>query len=102
MCTFGAVQKKPTTKTRLTESELRTIANANPDVNNAGILYSVAIATSNNVERKQEYLKVAAACLIACDKKDIYLKYVKGKLLDATEFEAELKDECNQCAQHWN
>lgn len=103
MCAVGAVQKKVApkpapVKTSLTESELRTLAEATPDENNAGLLYSVAIATSNNVERKQEYLKVAAACLIACDKKDVYTKYVKSKLLNATEFEAELKDDCKQCS----
>lgn len=103
LCAVGAVQKKPAPKsaprkTSFTESELRTLAKATPDENNAGLLYSVAIATSNNVERKQEYLKVAAACLIACDKKDVYSKYVKGKLLDAAEFEGTLKDDCKQCS----
>lgn len=103
LCAVGAVQKNPAKKpvprkTSFTESELRTLAKATPDENNAGLLYTVAIATSNNVERKQEYLKVAAACLIACDKEDVYTKYVKGKLLNATEFEAELKDDCKQCS----
>lgn len=103
LCAVGAVQKNPAKKpvprkTSFTESELRTLAKATPDENNAGLLYTVAIATSNNVERKQEYLKVAGACLIACDKKDVYTKYVKGKLLNAAEFEAELKDDCKQCS----
>ncbi len=103
LCAIGAVQKKPASKpapqkTHLSESELRTLARSVPDENNAGLLYSVAIATSNNVERKQEYLKVAAACLIACGKKDVYTKYVRGKLLNAAEFEGELKEGCKQCS----
>ena len=98
LCVVGAVQKPSAKKTSLSDSELRTLAKAEPDVKNAGLLYSVAMATSNNVERKQAYLKVAAACLVACGKLDIYQKYVKRASEDATEFESELKDDCKQCS----
>jgi len=95
----GGADKKPSEKkTRLTEAELRTIAISVPDTKTASMLHSVAMATLNNVDLRQEYLKAAAACLIACDKKDIYVKHIKGKLLDAEEFESELKDECKQCS----
>ena len=94
----GAVQKPSPQKTSLSESELRTLAKAEPDVKNAGTLYLAAMATSNNVERKQAYLKAAAACLIACDKKDIYKKRVKGELQDAAKFESELTDDCKRCS----
>ena len=98
LCAVGAVQKPSPKKTSLSESELRTLAKADPDVKNAGMLYLAARATSNNVERKQAYLKAAAACLIACDKQDIYKKRVKGELQDAAEFESELTDDCKRCS----
>ena len=98
MCAVGAAQKQSGKKTSLSESELRTLAKASPDEKNAGKLYSVAMATSDNEDRQQEYLKASAACLIACGKKDIYKKYVKGKLLNAVEFESELEGDCNQCS----
>ena len=93
-----AAQKPLAKKTSLSETELRTLAKAVPDVKNAGQLYSVALATSNDVARQQEYLKAAAAGLIACGKTDIYNKHVKGKLRNAAEFEDELKDDCKQCS----
>ena len=98
LCVVGAVQKSSTQKTRLSDSELRALAKTDPDVKNAGMVYSVAMASSNNVERKQAYLKMAAACLFACDKQDIYKKYVKGELQDPEEFESELKDDCKRCS----
>ena len=98
LCTVVAVQKPSVTKTSLSESELRTLAKADPDVKNAGLLYLVAMASSNNVERKLAYLKAAAACLIACGKQDIYKKRVKGELQDAAEFESELTDDCKRCS----
>lgn len=98
MCAVGATQKSTAKKTSFSESELRTLANAAPDVKNGGTLYSVAMATTDNVERRQEYLKASAACLIACGKNDVYKKHVKGKLLNAVEFEDELKDDCQQCS----
>ena len=98
LCAVGAVQKPPAKKTSLSESALRTFAKADPDIKNAGVLYLVAKATTNNVERKQAYLKAAAACLIACDKQDIYKKRVKGELQDVAEFESELKDDCKRCS----
>lgn len=94
----GALQKPPAKKTAFSESELRTLAQAVPDAKTAGQLYTVAMAVSNNVERQQEYLKAAASCLIACDRKDIYRKYVKNRLEDVAEFEGELEDECKQCS----
>jgi len=95
----GGADKKPSEKkTRLTEAELRTIAISVPDTKTASMLHSVAMATLNNVDLRQEYLKAAAACLVACDKKDIYTKRIKNKLLNAEEFESELKDECKQCS----
>ena len=98
LCAVGAVQKPQVKKTALSESELRTFAKTDPDIKNAGTLYLVAMASSNNVERKQAYLKAAAACLIACGKQDIYKKRVKGELQDAAEFESELKDDCKRCS----
>ena len=98
MCIAGSVQKSSAKKTSLSDSELRTLAKTEPDIMNAGMVYSVAMATTNNVERKQAYLKVAAACLIACGKLDIYQKHVKRALQDAAEFEGELKDDCKQCS----
>ena len=98
LCAVEAAQKPSAKKINLSESELRTLAKASPGVKNAGMLYSVAMATSNNVDRKQEYLKVAAACLIACDKRDVYMKHIKGKLSNAAEFEDELKDDCKKCS----
>lgn len=98
MCAVGAVKKQPAKKTSLSESELRTMATAEPSVKNASALYSVAMVTANNVERKQAYLKAAAACLIACGKNDVYKKHVKGKLQGSKEFEDELKDDCKQCS----
>ena len=94
----ATAQKPPAKKTSLSETELRTLAKTVPDVKNAGQLYSVALATSNDVARQQEYLKAAAAGLIACGKADIYNKHVKGKLQNAAEFEDELKDDCKQCS----
>ena len=94
----ATAQKPPAKKTSLSETELRTLAKTVPDVKNAGQLYSVALATSNDVARQQEYLKAAAAGLIACGKTDIYKKHVKGKLQNAAEFEDELKDDCKQCS----
>lgn len=98
MCALGAAQKPSAKKTGLSESELRTLAKDVPDEKKAGMLYSVAMATTNDVNRKQEYLKIAAACLFACDKIDVYKKYVKGKLLNAEDVEDELKDECKKCS----
>ncbi len=98
LCAVGVVQKPQVKKTALSESELRTLAKADPDVKNAGLLYLTAMASSNNVERKQAYLKAAAACLIACGKQDIYKKRVRGELQDAAEFESELTDVCQQCS----
>ena len=94
----ATAQKPSVKKTSLSETELRTLAKTVPDVKNAGQLYSVALATSNDVARQQEYLKAAAAGLIACGKTDIYKKHVKGKLQNAAEFEDELKDDCKQCS----
>ena len=94
----AAIQKLSAKKTSISESELRALANTAPDVKNGGTLYSVAMATTNNVELQQEYLKASAACLIACGKNDVYKKHVKGKLLNAAEFEDELKDDCQQCS----
>ena len=98
MCVVGAPQNPSAKKASLSESELRTLATAAPTAKNAGQLYSVAMATTNNVGRQQELLKAAAACLIACGKDDVYKKHVKGKLRGAVEFENELKDDCKQCA----
>lgn len=98
MCAVGAAQKQSVKKTSLSESELRTLAKAAPDEKSAGKLYSVAMATSDNEERKQGYLKASAAGLIACGKTDVYKKYVKGKLLNVAEFESELEDDCKQCS----
>ena len=98
MCAAGADKKASTKKISLSEAELRTLATSVPDVKSASMLHSVAMATSNNVERKQEYLEAAAACLIACDKNDIYKKHIKGKLQNAAEFEDKLKTDCKQCS----
>ena len=95
---IGAAQKPSAKKTSFSESELRTLAQAVPDVKTAGQLFTVAMAASNNVEQQQAYLKVAAACLVACDRTDIYRKYVKGKLQNVEEIEDELEDECTQCS----
>ena len=97
LCAAGAVQKPSSKKTSLSDSELRELAKTDPDVKNAGSLYLAGMASSNNVERKQSYLKAAAACLIACGKQDIYTKRIKGELQDVAEFESELKDDCKQC-----
>ena len=97
MFAAGADNKPSEKKNSLTEAELRTIATSVPDTKTASMLHSVAMATSN-VDMRQEYLKTAAACLIASDKKDVYAKHIKSKLLDAEEFERGLKDECKQCS----
>lgn len=94
----GAVSKPSTKRTSLSEAELRTLATSVPDVKNAGALYSVAMATSNNVEVKQEYLKAAAACLVASGREDVYRKRVKSRLSNAEEVEGELKGDCSRCA----
>ena len=97
---YGAVvvaQKQSGKKTSLSETELRTFAKAVPDLKNAGRLYSVAMAATDDIDRRQMYLKVAAACLIACGKQDFYKKYIKSKLQNISEFECELKDECKKC-----
>ena len=98
MCVVAADKQSSEKKTNLSEAELRTIAISVPDTKTASMLHSVAMATLNNVDLRQEYLKAAAACLVACDKKDIYTKRIKNKLLNAEEFESELKDECKQCS----
>ena len=98
LCVAGAVQKQSAKKTSFSESELRALAKSAPDVKNAGQLYSVALATSNDVARQQAYLKASAAGLIACGKTDIYKKHIKGKLQNVTEFEDGLKDDCKQCS----
>ena len=94
----GAAQKPTAKKTSFSESELRALAKAVPDVKNAGQLYSVALATSNDADRQQAYLKASAAGLIACGKTDIYKKHIKGKLQNVAEFEDGLKDDCEQCS----
>ena len=91
-------QKPPAKKTSLSETELRTLAKTVPDVKNAGQLYSVALATSNDVARQQAYLKASAAGLIACGKPDIYKKHIKGRLQNVVEFEDGLKDDCEKCS----
>lgn len=93
----GAVPKPSAKRTSLSEAELRTFATSVPDVKNAGALYSVAMATSD-VELQQKYLKIAAACLIACDKEKAYAKHIKGKLQNAANVERELKDDCKKCS----
>ena len=93
---FGAEKKAAPKKTSITESELRTMAKAKPNAKDAGTLYRVGMAT-NNVERKQEFFKASAACLLACGKIDTYRKYIKGKLANAEAFEDSLKDKCKQC-----
>jgi len=95
----GGADKIPSEKkTSLTDIELRTLATSVPDTKTASMLHSVAMATSNNIDLRQEYLKAAAACLIACDKKDVYVKHIKSKLLNVEEFESGLKDDCKQCS----
>ena len=94
----GAAQKPTAKKTSFSESELRALAKAVPDVKNAGQLYSVALATSNDADRQQAYLKASAAGLIACGKPDIYKKHVKGRLQNVAEFEDGLKDDCEKCS----
>lgn len=98
MCAVGATQRSTAKKTSFSESELRILANATPDVKTGGNLYSVAMASANDDDRQQAYLKAAAACLIACGKNDVYKKHVKGKLLNAAEVEDEFKDDCQQCS----
>ena len=98
LCAVGAVQKPTAKKTSFSESELRALAKAVPDVKNAGQLYSVALATSNDVDRQQAYLRSSAAGLIACGKTDIYKKHIKGKLQNVAEFEDGLKDDCEKCS----
>lgn len=75
-----------------------TKANAAPSVKNARQLYLVAMATSNDVDRQQAYLRASAAGLIACGKIDIYKKHIKGKLQNVAEFEDGLKDDCEKCS----
>lgn len=94
----GAVSKPSAKRTSLSEAELRTLATSVPDVKNAGALYSVAMATSNNVEVKQEYLKAAAACLVASGREAVYRKRVKSRLSNAEEVEGALKGDCSRCA----
>ena len=98
LCAVSAAQKPTAKKTSFSESELRTLAKAAPDVKIAGQLYSVALATSNDVDRQQSYLKASAAGLIACGKTDIYKKHIKGKLQNVAEFEDGLKDDCEKCS----
>lgn len=93
---FGAEKKQAPKKTSITESELRAIAKAKPNAKDAGMLYQVGMAT-NNVERKQEFFKASAACLLACGKDDTYKKHIRSKLTDAKAFEESLKDKCKQC-----
>lgn len=101
-CAIGAetIQVSSVRKTSISESELQslaTAATADPDVRHAGMLHSVAMATSD-VERQQKYLKAAAACLIACDKEKAYAKHIKGKLQNAAKVESELKGDCKKCS----
>ncbi|MBP3404615.1 MAG: hypothetical protein J6N18_00800 [Kiritimatiellae bacterium] len=98
LCAVSAAQKSTAKKTSFSESELRTLAKAAPDVKIAGQLYSVALATSNDVDRQQEYLKTSAAGLIACGEMDVYKKHIKGKLQNAAEFEDMLKGDCEKCS----
>ena len=94
----GADNKVAPRKTSLSESELRAMGAAVPDIKIASTLYRVAMATSNNVERKEAYLKGAAACLFACNKNDVYQKYIKDKIQNAAKFEDRLKDVCKKCS----
>lgn len=96
VCAFGAEKKPEPKKTSITESELRAMAKAMPNAKDAGTLYQVGMAT-NNVERKQEFFKASAACLLACGKDDTYQKHIRSKLTDAKAFEDSLKDKCKQC-----
>ena len=98
LCAVSAAQKPTAKKTSFSESELRTLAKAAPDVKIAGQLYSVALATSNDVDRQQAYLRASAVGLIACGKADVYRKHVKGRLQNVAEFEAGLKDDCEKCS----
>lgn len=98
-CMIGwSAQKASAKKTALSESELRAFAKAVPNVKTGGTLYSVAMATSNDVNRQQQLLKASSACLIACGKEDVYKKHAKGKLQNVEEFERNLKDNCKRCA----
>ena len=97
MCATAADKKPSPKRTSLSESELRAIATEEPSVKNAAVLYSVAMATSNNVERKQTYLTASAACLFACEKTDIYKKRIKKELTKAAEVENKLKEKCKKC-----
>lgn len=96
-CAFGAEKTPTPKKTSLTESELRTMAKAAPTVTDADALYCVGMAT-NSVERQQEYYRASAACLLACGKRDLYDKHLKGKLVNVAAFEDSLKDKCGPCA----
>ena len=98
LCAVGAKNNVASRKTSLSESELRAIGVAAPDTKIASTLYHVAMATSNNVERKEAYLKSAAACLFACDKRDVYQKYIKDKIQNVAEFEDCLKEVCKKCS----
>lgn len=96
VCAFGAGKKAAQPRTSITESELRAMSKAKPNATDAGTLYQVGMAT-NNVERKQEFFKASAACLLACGKYDTYKKYIKGRLSNAKAFEDSLKDKCKKC-----
>ena len=98
LCAVGAKNNVASRKTSLSESELRAIGVAAPDTKIASTLYHVAMATSNNVERKEAYLKSAAACLLACDKRDVYQKHIKDKIQNVAEFEDCLKEVCKKCS----
>ena len=80
LCAVGAKNNVASRKTSLSESELRAIGVAAPDTKIASTLYHVAMATSNNVEREEAYLKSAAACLFACDKRDVWREHIKDKI----------------------
>lgn len=98
-CAIGAEtsQVSSVRKTGIPESELQSLATADSDVRYAGMLHSVAMATSD-VELRQKYLKAAAACLIACNKEKAYAKHIKGKLQNAANVERELKGDCKKCS----
>ncbi len=98
LSTFGTDAKPPQNKSSFTESELRMLSTTMPTVKTAGQLYSVAKATTTNATLRQKYLKCAAACLFACGRKDLYIKYIQNELDHPRNVEDELKEPCKRCS----
>lgn len=94
----AAGAKKKQEPVKLTADELRELSKAKPDQRNAAKLFSASKWIAEDEELRQAYLIAASACVIACDRYDIYKKNIKSKMRDSSELEDVVLVPCEKCA----